>query len=158
MQCIYNDYEFDNRINKLAWTLSGNYNDEIDISEKNYKSKDISLYFAIISGARRNYIDWDIVKKYLLSRINIGYDRDSISNLVQVVLNNIVESRVKSERPGVKEIRKSAYKEILINFNKINQSNIFEKIKYVFVLESMGKHPSVDGFIRRIINDIKDIK
>ena len=157
MQCIYNDYEFDNRINNLAWTISGNYNDEIDISEKNYKSKDISLYFAIISGARRKYIDWDIVKKYLLSRINIGYDRDSISNLVQVVLNNIVESRVISERPGVKEIRKSAYKEILKNFNKINQSNIFEKIKYVFVLESMGKHPSVDGFIRRIINDIKDI-
>lgn len=157
MQCIYNDYEFDNRINNLAWTISGNYNDEIDISEKNYKSKDISLYFAIISGARRKYIDWDIVKKYLLSRINIGYDRDSISNLVQVVLNNIVESKVISERPGVKEIRKSAYKEILKNFNKINQSNIFEKIKYVFVLESMGKHPSVDGFIRRIINDIKDI-
>lgn len=157
MQCIYNDYKFDNRINNLAWTISGNYNDEIDISEKNYKSKDISLYFAIISGARRKYIDWDIVKKYLLSRINIGYDRDSISNLVQVVLNNIVESRVISERPGVKEIRKSAYKEILKNFNKINQSNIFEKIKYVFVLESMGKHPSVDGFIRRIINDIKDI-
>lgn len=157
MQCIYNDYEFDNRINNLAWTISGNYNDEIDISEKNYKSKDISLYFAIISGARRKYIDWDIVKKYLLSRINIGYDRDSISNLVQVVLNNIVESRVISERPGVKEIRKSAYKEILKNFNKINQSNIFEKIKYIFVLESMGKHPSVDGFIRRIINDIKDI-
>lgn len=157
MQCIYNDYEFDNRINNLAWTISGNYNDEIDISEKNYKSKDISLYFAIISGARRKYIDWDIVKKYLLSRINIGYDRDSISNLVQVVLNNIVESRVISERPGVKEIRKSAYKEILKNFNKINQSNIFEKIKYVFVLESMGKHPSVDSLIRRIINDIKDI-
>lgn len=157
MQCIYNDYEFDNRINNLAWTISGNYNDEIDISEKNYKSKDISLYFAIISGARRKYIDWDIVKKYLLSRINIGYDRDSISNLVQVVLNNIVESKVISERPGVKEIRKSAYKEILKNFNKINQSNIFEKIKYIFVLESMGKHPSVDGFIRRIINDIKDI-
>ena len=157
MQCIYNDYEFDNRINNLAWTISGNYNDEIDISEKNYKSKDISLYFAIISGARRKYIDWDIVKKYLLSRINIGYDRDSISNLVQVVLNNIVESKVISERPGVKEIRKSVYKEILKNFNQINQSNIFEKIKYVFVLESMGKHPSVDGFIRRIINDIKDI-
>lgn len=157
MQCIYNDYEFDNRINNLAWTISGNYNDEIDISEKNYKSKDISLYFAIISGARRKYIDWDIVKKYLISRINTGYDRETISNLVQVVLNNIVESRVISERPGVKEIRKSAYKEILKNFNKINQSNIFEKIKYVFVLESMGKHPSVDGFIRRIINDIKDI-
>lgn len=157
MQCIYNDYEFDNRINNLAWTISGNYNDEIDISEKNYKSKDISLYFAIISGARRKYIDWDIVKKYLISRINTGYDRETISNLVQVVLNNIVESRVISERPGVKEIRKSAYKEILKNFNKINQSNIFEKIKYVFVLESMGKHPSVDSLIRRIINDIKDI-
>ena len=46
---IYNDYEFENRVNNLAWTISGMYDEDLDSSEKDYSSKDVSLYFAIIS-------------------------------------------------------------------------------------------------------------
>lgn len=73
---IYNNYEFENRVNNLAWTISGMYDENIDISEKDYLSKDVSLYFGLIAGARRKYINWNIIKKYLISRIKKGYDKD----------------------------------------------------------------------------------
>lgn len=157
MNWIYSDYDFDNRVNNLVWTISGNYDENIEVLEKDYSSKDVSLYFGIIAGARRKYVDWNIVKRYLSNRINKGYDKDTLLTLLQVVLNNLVESNVIKDRPGVEDIRAKAYKDIINEFNTIYKDDVLQKIKYVFILESMGKHPSVDGLSRRIINDIKDI-
>ena len=157
MKWIYNDYEFDNRINNLAWTISGDYAEGIEVSEKDYSSKEVSLYFGIIAGARRKYVDWGIVKKYLIHRVNKGYEKDIILDLVQIVLNNLVESKVIQDRPGIEEIRAKAYKDIINGFAKIYNDNILQKIKYTFILEGMGKHPSIDGLSRRLINEIKNI-
>ena len=157
MKWIYNDYEFDNRINNLAWTICGDYSDDIDVLEMDYSSKEVSLYFGIIAGARRKYVDWNIVKKYLIHRISKGYEKDIILDLVQIVLNNLVESKVIEDRPGIEEIRVKAYRDIINRFTKIYNDNILQKIKYVFILEGMGKHPSVDGLSRRLINEIKNI-
>lgn len=157
MKWIYNDYEFDNRINNIAWTIRGDYRDDIDVSEKDYSSKEISLYFGIIAGARRKYIDWSIVKRYLINRLSKGYDKYTILNLIQIVLNNLAESKVINDRPGVEEIRSKVYKDIINGFSKIYKDDTLQKIKYVFILESMGKHLSVDGLSRRVINDIKSI-
>ena len=157
MKWIYNDYEFDNRINNLAWTISGDYAEGIEVSEKDYSSKEVSLYFGIIAGARRKYVDWNIVKKYLIHRISKGYEKDIILDLVQIVLNNLVESKVIEDRPGIEEIRAKAYKDIINGFAKIYNDNILQKINYTFILEGMGKHPSIDGLSRRLINEIKNI-
>ena len=157
MKWIYNNYEFDNRINNLAWTICGDYSDDIDVLEKDYSSKEVSLYFGIIAGARRKYVDWNIVKKYLIHRISKGYEKDIILDLVQIVLNNLVESKVIEDRPGIEEIRAKAYKDIINGFAKIYNDNILQNIKYTFILEGMGKHPSVDGLSRRLINEIKNI-
>ena len=157
MKWIYNDYEFDNRINNLAWTISGDYAEGIEVLEKDYSSKEVSLYFGIIAGARRKYVDWGIVKKYLIHRVNKGYEKDIILDLVQIVLNNLVESKVIEDRPGIEEIRAKAYKDIINGFAKIYNDNILQKIKYTFILEGMGKHPSIDGLSRRLINEIKNI-
>ena len=157
MKWILNEYEFDNRINNLAWTICGDYSDDIDVLEIDYFSKEVSLYFGIIAGARRKYIDWNIVKKYLIHRISKGYEKDIIFDLVQIVLNNLVESRIIKDRPGVEEIRLKAYKDIINRFDKIYNDNILQKIKYTFILEGMGKHPYVDGLSRKIISEIKNI-
>ena len=69
MKSIYEDYEFENRINNLSWTISGNYNEEIKISKENYISKDVAMYFSIMEGARNKYIDWNTIKKYIYSRV-----------------------------------------------------------------------------------------
>ncbi|HGM3864157.1 TPA: nitric oxide reductase activation-like protein, partial [Clostridioides difficile] len=129
MKWIYDDYEFENRANNLSWTIAGDYNESIDISEKDYSSKEIGLYFAIIAGARRKYVDWDIVKKYLTNRIRKGYNKDVILGLIQVILNTIVEEKVIKDRPGIEDIRRNAYKDIVSRFTKIHNDNIMDKIK-----------------------------
>ncbi|MGL4911419.1 MAG: nitric oxide reductase activation-like protein [Romboutsia sp.] len=157
MKCIYNNYEFENRVNNLSWTISGKYDEDIHTSEQDYTSKDAALYFAIMLGARHKYVDWNIVRKYLLSRMKKGYDYNSILSLTQIGLNRIVEEKIIKERPGVNDIRQKAYKDILDGFTKIYNEDVLQKVKYALVLEGMGKHPKTDGLSRRIINSIKEI-
>lgn len=154
---IYNNYEFENRVNNLAWTVCGMYEEDIDSSEKDYSSKDVSLYFGIIAGARRKYLDWDIIKKYIISRIKKFYDKDILYTLIELVLNSVVEDKVINERPGVEEIRSKAYKDILVNYSKINKEDILQTLRYTFILQAMNRHPAVDGLTRRIMKDIKSI-
>lgn len=82
MKWIYDDYEFENRVNNLLWIIVGDYNESIDILEKDYFLKEIGLYFVIIVGVRRKYVDWDIVKKYFINRIRKGYNKDIILGLI----------------------------------------------------------------------------
>ena len=154
---IYNNYEFENRINNIAWTVSQMYDEDIDSSEKDYSSKEVSLYFGIIAGARRKYLDWDTIKKYLMSRIKKSYNKDILYTLIELVLNSIVEDKLIKERPGVEEIRTKAYEEILASYSKIHKGDILQTLRYAFILKAMGKHPVVDGLIIRIIRDIKNI-
>lgn len=154
---IYNNYEFENRVNNLAWTVSGMYDEDIDSSEKDYSSKDVSLYFGIIAGARRKYLDWSIIKKYIMSRINKSYNKDILYTLIELVLNSVVEQKIIKERPGVAEIRSKAYNDVLVNYSKIHKEDILQTLRYTFILQAMDKHPAVDGLTRRIINHIKSI-
>lgn len=157
MEWIYNDYEFENRVKNLAWTISGNYNKDIFISEEYYGSKNIELYIAIMSGARYKYVKWDEVEKYLSNRISKGYDSKIIIGLVQVILNKMVEEKLINDRPGIKDIRKEAYKDILDKLKLIYKDDLIQKIKYVFMLEGMGKHPVIDGISLKVVNSIKSI-
>ena len=154
---IYNNYEFENRVNNLAWTISGMYDEDIDSSEKDYSSKNVSLYFAIIAGARRKYLDWNIIKKYIISRIKKSCNKETLYTLIELVLNSVVEDRVINERPGVAEIRSKAYNDVLVNYSKIHKEDILEKLRYTFILKAMDKHPTVDGLTKRIMKDIKSI-
>ena len=67
----------------------------------------------------------------------------------------MVENKIIEERPGVEDIRNSAYKDILSTFTKIYNNEVIDKVKYAIVLENRGKHPIMDGNTVRIIKDIK---
>ena len=90
MNEIYDEYEFDNRLNNLAWTVSGDYKENIDVLEKKPYPKKLSLYFALVAGARRKYVDYNIVKKYIFSRVKKGYNKEAILSLIEIVLNKII--------------------------------------------------------------------
>ena len=148
---IYNNYEFENRVNNLAWTISGMYDEDIDSSEKDYSSKNVSLYFAIIAGARRKYLDWNIIKKYIISRIKKSYNKDILYTLIELVLNSVVEDRVINERPGVAEIRSKAYKDVLVNYSKIHKENILSNSELTPKL--MDKYCKLDEKGRKILEE-----
>lgn len=157
LKWIFNEYEFDNRVNNLAWTVAGKYNEDIDMSEKDYSSKDASMYYAIIAGAMRKYIDWDIIKKYLANRIKTGYNKDILCTIIQIVLNDVAEKKVIEERPGVVDIRNKAYDDILKNYSKIHKEDILKLLKYTYVLQRMDRHPVMDRLVRKILREINSI-
>ena len=157
LKWIFNEYEFDNRVNNLAWTVAGKYDEDIDISEKDYSSKDASMYYAIIAGAMRKYIDWDIIKKYLANRIKTGYNKDILCTIIQIVLNDVAEKKVIEERPGVVDIRNKAYDDILKNYSKIHKEDILKLLKYTYVLQRMDRHPVMDRLVRKILREINSI-
>ena len=92
-----------------------------------------------------------------MSRIKKSYNKDILYTLIELILNSVVEDKVINERPGVEEIRNKAYKDVLKNYSKIHQEDILQTLRYTFILQSMDKHPAVDGLTRRIIKDIKSI-
>lgn len=154
---IFNEYEFDNRVNNLAWTVSGKYDEEIDVAEKDYSSKNASMYYAIIAGARRKYVDWETVKKFLMNRIKSGYHKDILFTILQIVLNDISEKKVIEERPGVVDIRNKAYDDILKSYSKVHHENILDMLKYTYVLQQMDRHPVMDRLTRKILRAIGEI-
>lgn len=157
LKWIFNEYEFDNRVNNLAWTVAGKYDEDIDISEKDYTSKDASMYYAIIAGAMRKYIDWETVKKYLVNRMKSGYNKDILCTIIQIVLNDIVEKKVIEERPGVIDIRNKAYDDILKSYSKIHKEDILKLLKYTYVLQRMDRPPVMDRLVRKILREINNI-
>lgn len=157
LKWIFNEYEFDNRVNNLAWTVAGKYDEDIDISEKDYTSKDASMYYAIIAGAMRKYIDWETVKKYLVNRMKSGYNKDILCTIIQIVLNDIVEKKVIEERPGVIDIRNKAYDDILKSYSKIHKEDILKLLKYTYVLQRMDRHSVMDRLVRKILREINNI-
>jgi len=50
---IYENYEFDNRITNLMWTISGDYDENMDSGEKSFISENVALYHAVTAGGRR---------------------------------------------------------------------------------------------------------
>ena len=115
------------------------------------------MYYAIIAGAMRKYIDWETVKKYLVNRMKSGYNKDILCTIIQIVLNDIVEKKVIEERPGVIDIRNKAYDDILKSYSKIHKEDILKLLKYTYVLQRMDRHPVMDRLVRKILREINNI-
>lgn len=61
----YDDFEFDNRVTNLMWTICGDYKEQMSTAEKTNLSKNIALYYGITAGGRRRFIDWQLVTPML---------------------------------------------------------------------------------------------
>ena len=103
---VYDDLDFDNRVTNLMWTISGNYDENMDAGEKSFISRDVALYQGITAGGRRKYINWDAVKRFIISRVKAGMDKDVLLGLIQMATDVLVEEKLMVERPGIYDIRK----------------------------------------------------
>ncbi len=156
MDWIYGEYDFRNRLTNLMWTICGDYDQELDELEKFTKtSKDLAVYYAAKAGARRKYIDWNMIKKYLNHRIQKGVDHDLIVPLVEMCADVMVEEKLIKERPGIEDIRNKGLEGLLERYFRIKLNTFMEKVKYAFVLEQMGKHARFDLKVKKLLSDIK---
>ncbi|NLP37179.1 MAG: nitric oxide reductase activation-like protein, partial [Firmicutes bacterium] len=134
------DYELKNRLNNMAWTIAGSYDDDIDDSfAAEGVSSEIALFYAAKAGARKRYIEWDLIKKYVNYKKNSGSDIETVLGLIELCSDVMVEEKLFAERPGMEEIRNEAYAQILERFIRIHLNSPIEKARYALVLDKMGK-------------------
>lgn len=159
MNWIYSDYDFENRLTNLMWTICEDYDEVMENSEKfSNISKDLAIYYAAKAGARRKYIDWKIVKGYLNHRIKNGVDKDIIAPLVEICVDVMVEEKLVDERPGIHDIRKKGFEELLENYFRVNAKTLIEKVKFALIVDQMGRYGNFESNVRNLLEDIKKCK
>lgn len=121
-----NQMEIENRIRNLMWTVSGNYdlNTRLDL-ESFSRSKYISLYDAIKQGAFAKYYDTNALSMYIVKKSFYGVEEPVLMNIAQLCVDMAVYQKIVSERPGVCNIRRKAFEDMLeLDFDKMNKSFI----------------------------------
>lgn len=156
---MYNDFDFENRLKNIMWTICGNYDQNLESFEAfSNKSKNISIYYAAKLGARRKYIDWNMIKGYINHKLKNGVDKEIIIPLVEICSDIMVEENLLNERPGIYDIRKIGLEEIFEKYFEVNAKTFIEKLKYALVLEQMGKYGNVDIKVRNTLKEMKICK
>ena len=109
-----NQYEIENRIRNLYWTVSGNYGENIKLDTVSFsRSPWVSLYDAVKQGAFSRYFDRNAFGLYLVKKLYYGADEQALTNVTQLAVDSAVYKKISAERKGVAEIRKKAFSDLL---------------------------------------------
>lgn len=107
-------YEIENRVRNLLWTVSGDYSLDIKLDTVSFqKSKYISLYDAVKQGAFSRYFDRNAFGLYLVKKLYYGADEAQLTAIAQLCVDSAVYKKIGAERAGVLEIRRKAFEDIL---------------------------------------------
>lgn len=113
---VIDDYKLDleNRMRNLLWTVSGDYTLDFkpDVSLFQ-RSKDIALYDGIKQGAFAKFFDKEAMSMYLVKKIYLGADEDSLVSIAQLCIEESIGEKICLERPGVRSMQKKAFEDIL---------------------------------------------
>lgn len=117
---LYDEYdlqaEAENRVRNLMWTVSGDYALDTKPDVESYeKSKYISLYDAVRQGAFARFFDKNAFALYLVKKVYLGAEEQSLAQLAQLCVDVATCRRVAAERPGVTELRGRAFSDLLEN-------------------------------------------
>ncbi|KNZ40634.1 hypothetical protein [Acetobacterium bakii] len=146
----YEDFEFDNRVSNLMWTVCGDYKAKISADEKSATSKEVALYHGIAAGSRRKYLDWPTINAYYSHRIQHGYDRIVLLALIQMGGDLLSFRQMIDERPGIFDIRQRAF--IQISQTKVDSPDapLIQLVDYLLSKRLSGVNysisPEVDQF------------
>ena len=116
--------EAENRIRNLMWTVSGDYRlDTKPDMESWSRSKYISMYDAVKQGAFARFFDRDKLALYLVKKVYYGADEQPLTELAQLCVDAAVYRKIAAERPGVPELRRKAFQDLLdLSFQRMSAS------------------------------------
>jgi hypothetical protein len=108
------EYELENRIRNLVWTVSGDYTLDIRPDVKAFQlSPPIALYDGIKQGAFARYFDREALSLYLVRKIYLHASEGELMELAQLCIEWASCGRIIREREGVREIRRRALEDSL---------------------------------------------
>ncbi|MDO4338360.1 MAG: nitric oxide reductase activation protein [Eubacteriales bacterium] len=109
-----NRLELENRIRNLLWTVSGDYTLEMKPDVSLFlRSKAIALYDGIKQGAFARFYDKDMVGLYLVKKIFLEAGESELTAVAQLCIEEAVGEKLCEERPGVREMQRQAFEDIL---------------------------------------------
>lgn len=108
------DFEIENRIRNLLWTVSGDYSLEFKPDIALYRrSPNIAVYDGIKQGAFAKYFDREELSMYLVRKIFLQADENSLMLLTQLCVEEAIGNRIIAERPGIASMRRKCSEDIL---------------------------------------------
>ncbi|MCC8137670.1 MAG: nitric oxide reductase activation protein [Clostridiales bacterium] len=125
---MYDEMDFQaeavSRLRNLMWTVSGDYALDTKPDVESYeRSKYISLYDAVKQGAFARFYDKNAFALYLVKKVYCGADEGPLTELAQLCVDAASWPLVAAERPGVPELRKRAFSDLLeYSFNKMSST------------------------------------
>ncbi|MDO4288834.1 MAG: hypothetical protein Q4C55_06565 [Eubacterium sp.] len=138
----YEEFEFDNRVTNLMWTVCGDYTAQMALSEKTAMSKNIALYYGITAGGRRKHVDWELVDAYVRWRRQDGFLRDKLQTLIYLGINPMVINRLMAERPGIADIQRRSCREMTALLGGPRSQSFLDQVEFE-VLQCLGEGKSL---------------
>lgn len=158
----YEDFEFDNRVSNLMWTICGDYEESMNASEKTNLSKNIALYFGVTAGGRRKFVNWKLVNQYVTWRSIQGFSKKNLQWLLHRSINMMVVKKLSKERPGIEDIQEVASNEMVNLLGKPVSEKFKDKIEFEIFKHYAGIKPEISNqvFVSDILNtsNSKDTK
>lgn len=140
-----NQYEIENRIRNLYWTVSGNYGEQIKLDTVSFsRSPWVSLYDAVKQGAFSRYFDRNAFGLYLVKKLYYGADEQALTNVAQLAVDSAISEKICGERKGVAEVRKKAFSDLLdYDFSRL-ASSYLGQIQICMMQQVVRGKPSVE--------------
>ena len=152
-------YEIENRIRNLCWTVSGDYSLNLKLDTISFKkSPYVSLYDAVKQGAFSKYFDRDAFGLYLVKKLYCGADEQPLTTIAQMAVDSAVYRKVSRERPGVLEIRKKAFSDVLdYDFHRL-AAMYFGQVRIAVMQEAVRGEVTVQSRMRKAMDMLKSLE
>ena len=151
-----NQFEIENRLRNLCWTVSGDYSLNLKLDTISYsKSIYVSLYDAIKQGAFSKYFDRNAFGLYLVKKLYYGAEEQPLTSLAQLCVDSAVYKKISRERIGVLEIRKKAFEDLMeYDFTRLAASFIGQ-IRLAVMQEAVLGPRTMQSRIRKAADMLK---
>lgn len=163
METLFENDEFqmeaENRIRNLMWTVSGDYKLDTKLDMASYsRSKYISMYDAVKQGAFARFFDKNELAMYLVKKIYYGAREQALTELAQLCVDAAVYRKVAAERPGVPELRRRAFADLLeLSFGKMT-ATLPGKIKIALLRGYLQDEWQGERLIREAVQKIVSLE
>ena len=148
------EQQFARRASNLSWTVSGDYGLTIEESES---ESALTLYEAVLAGGRRAFLDWDCVRSFYGVKIREGYDNTMLTGLLRIAVDERIAGKLVDERPGIRSMRDTAYREVLRRSSSLSFAPLIDKAVQSDFLRQAGSF-AADGETLRLLKELDYLK
>lgn len=163
MSSLYDDedlkLEAENRMRNLMWTVSGDYKLDTKLDVESFsRSKYISMYDAVKQGAFAKLFDRNELASYMVKKVYYGAQEQPLTELAQLCVDTASYRKIAAERPGVPELRRKAFADLLeYSFHKMSGS-LTGRIKIVLIRGYLSDNWHCERNISEAVQRIRDLE